>query len=169
MTAAMEELADRLRTGARIIWAIASKDIVMAIKNRTTLANMIIVLLMIMVFRGLPNLIGQEDRFLIVYDAGDSRLLAELETHPQFNPLRATSMQRFRELLDDLDVHSLGLVIPADYDHIADSGRQPVLDGYFVWPNRFAVDELRSDYEGRLSELAGQPIADLRAGKDARE
>ena len=158
MTTAAEGFADRLRAGRRIIWAIASKDIVMAIKNRTTLANMIIVLLMILVFRWLPNLIGQDDRFLIVYDAGDSRLLAELENHPQFKPLRATSMQRFEELLDDLDVHNLGLVIPSDYDQIADTGAKPVLDGYFVWSNRFAVDDLRSDYERRLSELAGQSI-----------
>ena len=67
MTTAGGGFADKLRAGGRIIWAIASKDIVMAIKNRTTLTNMIIVFLMILVFRWLPNLIAQDDRLSLIH------------------------------------------------------------------------------------------------------
>jgi len=154
----MNTITRKFGDNLRIIWAIAAKDIVDALKNKTTLINIIIVFLMMVAYKWLPNLVKQDDTFLVVYDAGDSRLLTQLENHPQFNPLRATSMQAFEGYMDDLDVWDLGLVIPADYDQTVDSGGQPVLDGFVLWSNRSAANKLRSDYEQQLSELAGQPI-----------
>ena len=147
-----------LRESLRIIWTIASKDIVDAMKNKTILANIVCVFLMLLAYKWLPNLYKKDGTFLVVYDVGDSSLVSELDDHPQFNPLRATSMQALEGYMDDLDVWGIGLVIPEDYDQIVDSGGQPVLDGYSAWSTRSAVETLRSDYEQQLSDLAGYPV-----------
>jgi ABC-type Na+ efflux pump permease subunit len=147
-----------LRKSLRIVWAIAFKDIVDALKNRNTLTNIIVVFLVMVAYKWLPNLVKGDDTFLVVYDPGNSRLVDQLDDSPRFNPLRTASMQALEGYMDDLDVRNLGLVIPADYNQTVDSGRQPVLDGYVLWSSRSGADELRLDYEQQLTELIGQPI-----------
>jgi ABC-2 type transport system permease protein len=145
--------------GLRVIWAIAAKDIVDALKNRTTLGNLIAVVLIIVAVKWFPTLVKDpSDTFLVVYDADNSRLVAELENSPAFNPLRVTSMEQVERVMDDQDVRELGLGIPADPDQVFDSGRLLELDGYVLWSNRFAANRLKLDLERQLSELAGQPV-----------
>jgi hypothetical protein len=145
--------------GLRIIWAIAAKDIADALKNRTILGNLIAVVLIIVAYEWFPTLVKDpSDTFLVVYDAENSRLVAELENSPAFNPLRVTSMEQVERVMDDQDVRELGLGIPAGSDQILDSGRILELDGYVLWPNRFAVNRLKPDLERQLTELVGQPV-----------
>ena len=145
--------------GLRIIWTIAAKDIVDALRNKTTLGNLIAVVLIIVAYEWFPTLIKDpSDTFLVVYDADNSRLVTELENSPAFNPLWVTSMKQVERVMDDQDVRELGLGIPAGSDQILNSGRLLELDGYVLWSSRFAANRLKPDLERQLSELVGQPV-----------
>jgi ABC-type transport system involved in multi-copper enzyme maturation permease subunit len=148
-----------MNEGLHIVWAIAAKDIADALKNRTILGNLIAAVLIIVAYEWFPTLVKDpSDTFLVVYDAGDSRLVIELENSPAFNPLRVTSMEQVERVIDDQDVREMGLGIPAGSDQILDSGRLLQLDGYVLWSNRFAANRLKLDLERQLTELVGQPV-----------
>ncbi len=70
----------------RIIWVIASKDIVDAIKNKTTLSVFVGVVLMMLTTQALPLILSLQDtQRLVVYDAGDAPLLERLRESDQFD------------------------------------------------------------------------------------
>jgi ABC-2 type transport system permease protein len=143
----------------RIALAIAGKDIIDALKNKTTLSNIVMLFLIMAAYKWMPSLYKESDNFLVLLDEGNSQLVTMLEESTTFNPLLTTSTEAFEGKLDDADVLDVGLVIPADFDHRLEAGEQPVLRGYVMWPRRAAVDELRLEYEHRLAELLGQPVS----------
>ena len=65
-----------------IIWTIASKDIVDALKNQVVVSMIIMLSIMLLVPKMLPLIFEQPQTVLPVYDLGDSRLVAELRKHP---------------------------------------------------------------------------------------
>lgn len=151
----------KLRENLRIITAMAAKDILDALKNKNTLVNIVMVFLLVIFYRWLPILTKDliSDASLLIYDPGGSRLVSTLEASPEFYPFQMESMERFRALIDHIDVRELGLVVPADFDEVLDSGGQPVLSGYITWPNRFKAEELRADFERQISAALGQPVS----------
>ena len=79
-TGSRASLRTSLRTSLRIIWAIASKDIVDAFRNKNVLGNLISVAFIIVMYQYLPVLGKLSDApRLYVYDAGSSSLVAALE------------------------------------------------------------------------------------------
>jgi ABC-2 type transport system permease protein len=142
----------------RIILTIAAKDVTDALKNKTTLAGILVVFLTMLAYKWFPVFVKQFDPFLVIFDAGNSHLVTELEKSPNFNPLKSTSMHAFEGLMDDLDVSELGIVIPTDFNQVIDAGGQPILDGYVIWSNRTAVEQLIPYYEQQFTELMGYPV-----------
>ena len=77
----------KLRNFAQVTWAIAGKDISDAIKNKTILANLITIMLVVIFYRFLPALEGQDALpALMVYDRGQSSRAAQLSARM---PMRA--------------------------------------------------------------------------------
>jgi ABC-2 type transport system permease protein len=77
-----------------------------------------------------------------------------LQAHSEY-----PSEARMKELLAEGEVPELGLVIPADFDQIIDSGGNPVLQGYVMnWVNEKDAAELQRTVGEEINQLVGKPI-----------
>ena len=143
--------------GWRIIWAIARKDIVDAIRNKTVQGVMLGILTMMLSGRALPLLTGlSEDKTLIVYDQGKSRTILQLRKQDHVRLGRVESRAEMEETLGTSADVLLGIVLPADYDQAVAEGRTQDLAAYVVhWAKQAEVDELRAFFEQALGEAAG--------------
>jgi hypothetical protein len=117
-----------LSENLRIIWAITAKDMLEALKNRTTLSVVVIALLMVITYRYFPSLtMGSSSSNLLVYDAGPSSYWAALDASedPEAEVHGPYPTQRMME--HDLRkgfVPELGLVIPEDFDQQVAAGAE---------------------------------------------
>ncbi|MBN1889600.1 MAG: ABC transporter permease [Thermoflexales bacterium] len=151
----MNKLAENLR----IIWAITAKDIVDAIKNKTTLVAMLSVLFMIVFYRLLPILTSSEVPALLVYDAGDSTLVAALENSDAVDVYTYPSQEKMQDYLANGEVPELGLVIPANFDQVIAAGSIPELQGYVLhWVSKADAAELQDYVEALIAELTGSSV-----------
>jgi ABC-2 type transport system permease protein len=57
-----------------------------------------------------------------------------------------------------MESQDLGLVIPADFDQVLDSGDEVKLTGYVHWAKRGQVAELEAKYSAMFTELLGAPV-----------
>jgi ABC-2 type transport system permease protein len=101
---------------------------------------------------------------VIVYDPGDSRITAELNESDRYRLVEADSRDELDAILVEMNSQVLGLVVPADFDQVLDSGAGLELDGYVVWSARSAASELGSELAEHLSELLGEPVGILVEG-----
>nr|MBN1230175.1 ABC transporter permease [Anaerolineae bacterium] len=147
------EFIDRLR----IIWTIASKDIVEAIRNKTILLIMGSVALF-MVLAQLPALLKQDDTHgVVIYDAGGSGLAAAVADSQQADVLVVSSQEEMLEVVGDVGGSVLGLVVP-DVQTVSED--QPLdLDGYFVHsaPQSKRAETVRY-FEQLLGQLTGRQV-----------
>jgi ABC-2 type transport system permease protein len=149
-------------TNLRVVSAIATKDIVDALRNKTTLFNILTVFFIMLVYQWIPGVMYR-DADLVIYDPGNSRLVAALESRTHYVPHLVTSVSELKREMGEHERGDLGLVIPADFDQrlaSAASGaeREPALGAYVMWSSRLSADDLKADWEGQLSELVGQPV-----------
>ncbi len=148
-----------LKESVRVIWAIAAKDIGEAVKNRTILTNVIMLPILIVFYKWLPTLYNPSGTRAVVYDAGQSQLVIELENSPQFHLVQAQSIQAMREDLDDMPIVALGLSIPADFDQASASGQPPELDGHVMhWISPAKAAELQALFEQQFAQWTGYPV-----------
>lgn len=150
----------KLRNFAQVTWAIAGKDISDAIKNKTILANLITIMLVVIFYRFLPALEGQDALpALMVYDRGQSSRTAQLEDSPAFRTYMATSAEEVPAFVGRADRARLGIVLPPDLDQTLSAGQPLTIEGYVPhWASRRQVEELRAFYEAELGAWAGQPV-----------
>ena len=149
------------RDSVRILWAITAKDLVEAAKNKNTAFLIIFGLLMMAFYQQYPKLLSRgEPPAVLVYDAGNSALVPYLENSPNLQAhSEYPSEARMKELLAEGEVPELGLVIPADFDQIIDSGGNPVLQGYVMnWVNEKDAAELQRTVGEEINQLVGKPI-----------
>jgi ABC-2 type transport system permease protein len=153
----MSTTTSKFSENLRIIWAIAAKDIVDALKNRMTLSVILAVLFMIVFYRFLPLLeSGTELPRVLVYDAGESSLVAALEESSRLRLHTYPSQERmeFKGYVPEL-----GLVIPADFDEALASDKGAALDGYVLhWVSDSDASELKLLVEDEIAGLVGQPV-----------
>lgn len=145
--------------GWRIIWAIARKDVVDAIRNKSIQGVMLGILMMMLTGRVLPLMTGlSDDRTLIVYDEGQSRTILQLRKQEHVRLGRAASLDEMHEWVGTAADVRLGLVLPAGYDQAVPEGSAPVLTAYAVhWAKASEVEERRAFFERALSEATGRP------------
>ena len=85
---------------ASIIWAIAGKDILDAVKNKTVLSNILSAVLFVAIFRLTPTLLGINARpNVLVYDPGDSAVAAALEESEEMDVHLYPSRERMERQL----------------------------------------------------------------------
>jgi ABC-type transport system involved in multi-copper enzyme maturation permease subunit len=144
----------------RIIWAIASKDIVDAIRNKTTISIVIGIGVLMLSAQALPLILQLRDvKAAIVYHPGDSVLIRELAQQRDFQMRRVPSLTAMEESLAEAGEVQIGLVIPGNLDaHVAaDEGIE--LQGHFVyWAKPAEVEEINKYFERKLGELIGIPV-----------
>jgi len=142
-----------------IIWAIASKDIVDALKNKGTRTNIILMVGMVVFFYWTSTLRPFDKRIdTAIYDEGNSSLTigtAELADGYTFRFYEAASIHEMERMMG---YKQLGVVIPADFDQILASGGEPTLSGYVLWAHRMRAAELEAKYSAKFTELFGQLV-----------
>jgi ABC-2 type transport system permease protein len=143
-----------------VVWAVATKDIVDALRNKTTLSVVISVGFLMLTTQILPLLFRLSDVTQVaVYDAGGSRWAEALSLAGDVQVLRVTSQAELERLLGESARPRLGVIIPAGFDQALEAGAAPELQGYYVhWMGEGEAARLRDLLEGRLTDLAGTPV-----------
>lgn len=142
-----------------IAWIIGTKDILDALKNKSSRTNILIMLGMVVFFYWLSVLRPfDKDVSVVVHDEGNTHLAIEAITlgdGAKYTFREAASLQ---EMETKMANQNLGLVLPADLDQILASGGTPRLGGYIFWVDRMKVTELETKYSQAFSEILGQPV-----------
>jgi ABC-2 type transport system permease protein len=145
----------------RIIWAITSKDVLDAVKNKSTLAVLLSAVFIVVIYQVLPKWERSSDLpTVLVYDAGDSQLLAALKRSPNLDVYTGYSSQaQLQAKLTGGDIPELALTLPPGFDQALERGEAPVLEGYVQhWVRNADAAQLKAWAEGEIARLAGQPV-----------
>ena len=147
------------KTSLRIIWTIALKDIVDAIRSKTTLSIMVGVALTTLSGQALPWLLNIDPvPTAAVYDAGDARLVDALRQSEDVRAYKVRSQAELESALTESADAVLGLVIPADFDTRLAAGDAIILEGYAAhWAKAQDVAELQVAFEKEIGEIATSP------------
>jgi ABC-2 type transport system permease protein len=144
----------------RIVLAIAAKDLVEAIKNKNTLAVILPVLFIVLVYRYLPSITHRDDSARVfVYDPSESSFGARMGESPFLNVYFSSSVERMKLGVSESDYPELGLILPPDVDEELAAGSSLQLQGYIVhWVRDDQARELELLVEEELTALADQPV-----------
>ncbi len=152
----MNDNKGKVQTSLRIIGAIAAKDIVDALKNKTILTLMIGVVFLLLSTRALPWLLSMNSMPLaIAVDPGKSSLVTELMASDAFVLYRLSSQEMMEKQLSEAGEPILGLIFPEDLD----TNRPIALDGYAAhWVDESETAVLVTFFEEQISQAVGQPV-----------
>jgi ABC-2 type transport system permease protein len=150
----------------RITWAIVAKDILEALKNKNTVAIVLISLLMPVFYYYMPILETRGDPPRVrVYDAGESVLVALMENSDAVDVRTYPSEDKMINALRNNDIPVLGLVIPPDFDRALERTGESQLKGYVLgWVDNADALELQGIIEDEIAGLIGQPVPILMEG-----
>jgi ABC-2 type transport system permease protein len=144
----------------RIIWAVATKDIVDAIKNRTTLSIVIGVALLMLSGQAMPlilklNAIPRS----FYYDTGESNLILDLAKSGDLPLTRMPTQEEMEKSVVEFGGTALGLMIPEEFDRIVETGEGVTLEGFHAhWESIAEMDEIVTFFEGKIGERVGVPV-----------
>jgi ABC-2 type transport system permease protein len=139
-------------------WTIGTKDILDALKNKSSRSNIIIIVFMVVFFYWLSDLRPFDKNVsAVVYDEGKTVLAFEtvkLADGREYSFRQASSLQDMEQKMAN---QNLGLVFPVDFDQTLASGGSAVVKGYIFWVDRRKVAALEVKYSRALSEIFKQP------------
>jgi len=144
---------------SRIVAAIARKDLVDAIRNRYLLIALITPLLVAILFRLLlPGLESLSNLTIVVHDAGNSSLIAQLRAMP---PIKLVDVGSADAVASEVEKSKAvgGLVVPTNFDADVTAGKQPELT-IFVNNKKNLIEQatFRRLIEQQVSSLVKIPI-----------
>jgi ABC-2 type transport system permease protein len=150
----------RWNESTRIIWAIAAKDIVDAIKNKTTISIILGIGMMMIATQALPFLLRMKPTpTAVIYDAGESGLIDEMANTKEFRLHEVSSQEILERAVSEASVTQLGLVLPVDLRQNLQAEGRVDLDGFFAhWAKPSEVSELVKFFEGQIGEVVGAPV-----------
>jgi ABC-2 type transport system permease protein len=153
-------LRSRWVEGLRIIWAIAAKDIVDAIKNKTTISVILGIGMMVVSSQALPLLLRiNPTPTAVIYDAGESGLIDEMAKKKEFRLREVPSQQLLEKAVVEASETQLGLILPADFRQILQTEGRVDLDGFAAhWAKPSEVIELVEFFERQVGDLVGAPV-----------
>lgn len=148
-----------LKDSLYLAWVIGSKDIRDALKNKTSLINIIMMLLTVVFFYWTSEIRPFAKQVsVVVFDEDRSALSIEeftLADGIEYSFSQASSLQ---DLQWKMANQNLGLVFPSDFNSGLESGDIPTLNGYIFWGDRRKVSALETKYSQALTEILGQPV-----------
>ena len=154
------ETQHQWRTHLQIIWAIAFKDILDAIKNRTTLAVMLGVALLVVNGHAMPLLLGLRDKpKAVVYDPGRSEIVASLRGAEDYELVIVDEKSEMEEWVADSAEVWVGITLPVSFDQSAGSGDLILLAGSVVhWADPGLAAEKAAFFEDLLTRASWSTI-----------
>lgn len=153
-------MIEKVQRNFRIILAIAWKDLVDAVKNKSIFSQLLTVAFIIVLYRLLPTFeSGDALPRLVLYDAGSSQWVAELEERTAFDLVVRDSQTAMEAYVEDWDTVALGLILPFDFDNHVSSGDEIELEGYVIhWASEKETVETIDFFESEITRLVGRPI-----------
>jgi len=138
----------------RIIWAIAAKDIRTAIQNKLVLSILLGAALVVVNGSLLPALLGVKNiPTAYVYDEGRSSIIRGLVGRQDFRLRLVDTHQAMEEAVVGAPTTAIGLVIPSDFDQMAGSNQEIVLQGYIAhWANTEKASQWATFFEEQLGQ-----------------
>lgn len=160
---------DRFRVNhLRLVWTLAAKDIVDALRNRTTLSTIIICLLMVLVYKSLPFLMSSNDALrVMLYAESPSALVTELERSPLLALYDFDSRSELFRAFPHAESTELAIVIPDSAVAQLEAGQPVTIEGhlmYWVSPGKRA--EIKAMVEQDLSAQLNLPVTLDLVGND---
>jgi ABC-type Na+ efflux pump permease subunit len=142
-----------------LAWIIGTKDILDALKNKNTRANILIMVGMVVFFFWFSTLRPFDKNVsVVVYDEGHTNLTMDTANLADGAAYRFRKATNLPDMQTEMAHQDLGLVLPADLDKTLASGGTPTLSGYIFWANRMKVAQLEAKYTQAFSEILGQPV-----------
>jgi ABC-type Na+ efflux pump permease subunit len=152
------------RTNLRIIWAIATKDILEAVKNRYAISVVITAFFIAIAYSYIPSLTALDNQTnVLIYDASSTSLGVQLKGSQALEGYTYPSQEIMLEKLAHGEVPELGLVIPADFTLSLSGGDQtqtePALVGYVLyWVSDKQAAQLTQEVEAEITRLTGRVV-----------
>jgi hypothetical protein len=141
-----------------LAWIIGTKDILEALRNKSTRNNLVVMAGMVFFFYWLAVVRPfDRDVSVVVYDAGHTSLAIEtvkLADGATYTFHRAASLP---DMENKMAYRNLGLALPADLDQTLAAGGTPDLKGFVFWADRKNVAALEARYSLAFSQILGRP------------
>jgi len=150
----------KLDENLRIIWAITSKDIADAIKNKIVQGVFIGVAFLMLSSQALPFLMSLKNESRAFYwDQGKSITIKDIVRSRELDLYPRDNLAYLHLTVSQSAEPVLGIIIPSNFDEEVGAGKNIELQAnyaYWVQPDRLAV--LRSYFEEQLSARIGVSI-----------
>jgi hypothetical protein len=114
--------AQAMLDSLNIIWTIASKDIIDALKNRVVVSMIIMLSIMLLLPKALPYIFEQSQTILPVYDMTDSSWSENLKKSPDLSVQSVHSLEELRLAVCNSIYPEIGLVIPTGFTQVMGEG-----------------------------------------------
>ena len=139
----------------RIIWIIARKDLVDAVKNQLLFLSLLMPIFLWLVFRLVfPDMSGMGTMKIAIHDEANSHLVAELRNMPGVALFEVETEQQVIDLVKKQA--SGGLVIPAGFDEAIAGRQNPPLNVYINSRNGGGgIQAFQTLIDQQLWKLAG--------------
>jgi ABC-type transport system involved in multi-copper enzyme maturation permease subunit len=156
----MAATTDRLLNNLRIIGAIAGKDIVDAVKNKTTISIILGVLMLMISSQALPLLLRlQTTQRAIFYDQGESKILNDMKRSKDFSLRQANSLEALMTAIREDSGGLLGFAIAQDFDQQTSKEGLITLEGYIAqWVSDADEETAISFFEKQLTTVSESEI-----------
>jgi ABC-2 type transport system permease protein len=147
-----------LRQNVRIIWAIAAKDIIDALKNRTLLIVALGVLLLMLTDPALSLLINRNQPMLVMFAPAGPDIFQSLEGRDDLRLVLVDSEEQMNSTILQPSQTIIGVILPAVQG--LDPPSPLILEGFTAhWASETKVREHLAFFEAALSEASGYPIS----------
>ncbi|MGD8633801.1 MAG: ABC transporter permease [Anaerolineales bacterium] len=154
MSAISQSLSRRLR----VITAITAKDLLDALKNKTTLGVILPALFILIFYRFIPQISGHDDlTTLYVYDPSGGGAVMLLEDSLDLDVREVASPADVKVSVANGDVPEVGIVLPEDFD--PEAGTTLNLNAYTIyWLSEVQRAETVQTVQGEVSFLLDRPV-----------
>jgi hypothetical protein len=146
-----------LKNNLRITLAIAGKDILDAIKNKTTLSVLATSFFLLLFYIFFPIL--EEEDVIRLYDAGSSVWLQSLEDSIPYHIIVETSRDAMEYNIARRGEAHLGLVLPVDFDQQVKLAYPVNLQGYLLnWVSEDKASQIITKAEAQIAGVVDTPV-----------
>ncbi len=157
-----------LTSHLRLVGALAAKDIVDALKTKTTLTTLVISLLMVLFYRYFPLLVSDSQTLnVLLYAQAETAVTEALDRSPALAVYTFPSRERLMSAFVGAEEVELAVMLPETAVASPADGGPITVDGYLMyWVSPAQRAAVKTLVEAELSAQLGQPVTLNLTGHD---
>jgi len=150
----------RLDEWVRIVLAVASKDVVDAIKNRVTISIILGVAMLVLSTQALPLLLKlRSEKRALVYDASGSTFIEEYGRGESYRLIELPSREAMLNEIGGVVAGTIGLQLSEDFNETLDGNGPLEIDAYFSHAMRGSeANEMLTFFSRELSDSLSREV-----------